>query len=378
MPSLPRVLARASCAAVLLLALQAAGRPAQPPVVEIPSEPTCRRCEIVLRRVAVLRGLPDTVSLDYGIFVAQDRRGRFFVTPGFPRYYAVVYGPDGRFLRTLGRDGEGPGEIRYAQYILPGPGDSISMFDPLLRRMTVFSPELQPARTSLSDLWVIGDALRLPGGRILAQSRIPSRDRAGYPLHAATPDWRVVTSFGSDGSLHPDRYMDQVRALGASTPSRVWVAWRNRYQVELWTVNGNHLKTLTRQPAWFAPWQQSNRPADVEPPEPLLRSVRQDATGHLWVFINVPDARWKPGRRALSGRREMEVVARVREDAYFDTMIEVLDPVRGRVVTRSRSGRKLGSLAAGSPYLYSTRSDASGAELIDVWLPVLDHPSDRR
>lgn len=48
------------------------------------------------------------------------------------------YGPDGELLRRVGRDGEGPGEFRNMALLARWPGDSLFVYDPQLRRATLF------------------------------------------------------------------------------------------------------------------------------------------------------------------------------------------------------------------------------------------------
>lgn len=51
------------------------------------------------------------------------------------------YGPDGRYLKAVGRDGAGPGEFRAIRGLTRLPGDSVGVWDWDLRRLSVFDDD---------------------------------------------------------------------------------------------------------------------------------------------------------------------------------------------------------------------------------------------
>lgn len=68
-----------------------------------------------------------------------DSQGRIYVGDQL-RAEITVLAPDGSVLRTIGRQGEGPGEFRYIRNLQILPGDSVMVYDLALYRMTVFAP----------------------------------------------------------------------------------------------------------------------------------------------------------------------------------------------------------------------------------------------
>ena len=67
--------------------------------------------------------------------IAVDAAGRIYVTDSKPAVIKV-FGPDGRFLHAIGREGEGPGEFKAAY--LGVRGSSLVVHDPRLARTSVF------------------------------------------------------------------------------------------------------------------------------------------------------------------------------------------------------------------------------------------------
>ena len=66
---------------------------------------------------------------------AADNAGRLYVVDSKPSI-VKVYAPDGTFLRTMGREGSGPGEFRVG--FIATRGDRIALHDPAQGRTSVF------------------------------------------------------------------------------------------------------------------------------------------------------------------------------------------------------------------------------------------------
>ena len=99
-------------ALVLAGSISTASPAQQPRRVELPAEPTCRGCAIELVKVARLGQPEDSVILDaLSSAVDVTSRGEFLV-PAAGGTRVVVYDRNGRFIRTFGRRGPGPGEFQ--------------------------------------------------------------------------------------------------------------------------------------------------------------------------------------------------------------------------------------------------------------------------
>lgn len=60
--------------------------------------------------------------------VATDSLGRIYVLDA-PNYRVVIFSPDGTFIREVGREGEGPGELSFPASLAVSPGGEVSVFD---------------------------------------------------------------------------------------------------------------------------------------------------------------------------------------------------------------------------------------------------------
>lgn len=85
---------------------------------------------------APLYGVEGAVVMSDGRFVVSNRDG------------LLVFSREGRFLRTVGQAGDGPGEFRLITSLSRGPNDSIFAFDHWSQRVSVYDSALALVRTA--------------------------------------------------------------------------------------------------------------------------------------------------------------------------------------------------------------------------------------
>lgn len=114
----------------------------------------------------------------------------------------VVFGPDGRVLRRVGREGEGPGEFRGLFWVGVLPGDSLAAWDVSLQRLQIFTPAGDYAR-SVAPSGSLGLAPQpqgvLPDGRVVLAA---GAGASGVELSGRVQrDTLTYVIMGHDGSL---------------------------------------------------------------------------------------------------------------------------------------------------------------------------------
>lgn len=94
------------------------------------------------RTVQPAEGEPGVLESPWGTALSS---AGYLATIDFRNVAVRLYGPDGKFLRAIGRRGEGPGEYRvpFAAFYK----DSLYVYDPSLRRASVFTLEGKLARS---------------------------------------------------------------------------------------------------------------------------------------------------------------------------------------------------------------------------------------
>lgn len=332
-------------------------------VLTVPSTPACEGCGIGLQRVVTL-GRSGGPSLMRGSKVAVDTRGHFVVAPTYNPGEIVMYSPAGVPIRSFGRSGQGPGEFERIQKIWVGPGDTVHVFE--ANRHTVLAPGLA-SLVRVEMLPVNPQYLAfLNDGRMVAQGMVEDARGIGQPLQLMGSGGEVTKSFGGEAPWNPREIYLTLRAIAPASSNRLWSALIPAYRIELWNSDGSRERTLVRDADWFRPWNTRDLRQPMEALErPRLSSIAEDARGRLWVNVSVADENYE----VLHGP---EISEKGQDpDVMFDTILEVLDPRSGRVIAHARHDWMIGGFIGRDPLVTTTREDAIGNILIDVWRVVL-------
>ena len=130
--------------------------------------------------------------------LAVDGAGRVYVADDKPTVIKV-FGPDGRFLHTIGREGEGPGEFRNA--FLAVHGSQLVVHDPRLARTSVFDTSGALIRSWKTSCCYYGPIGVDTAGRIsILTMTTPEQKRAvnyaRYTLDGTFVDTMIVPQTG--------------------------------------------------------------------------------------------------------------------------------------------------------------------------------------
>ena len=263
------------------------------------------------RTVQPAEGEPGVLESPWGTALSS---AGYLATIDFRNVAVRLYGPDGKFLRAIGRRGEGPGEYRvpFAAFYK----DSLYVYDPQLRRASVFTVDGKLARTvptTANDQFPIFFdargmmALRVsssvPGGRVgrwvyhtRDGKRVDSLAAIGY---LDTKSWKVTSSEGPiDWSVpFPPGYVEQLLPAGGSVIGRtdryeLVVTRTGRDTVQLFARANPPLVWIpesTRDSAFQADLRQQPRLRGIAKLEdlpthyPPFRRLHIDASGNYWV-----------------------------------------------------------------------------------------------
>src|SRR5262245_7574293 len=78
----------------------------------IPTKHGCKTCALQLSPVVRIGSAEDSAGFGLTASVVLTRRGQFLVSSGTFVGQVFVYDRNGRFVRSIGRRGEGPGEFK--------------------------------------------------------------------------------------------------------------------------------------------------------------------------------------------------------------------------------------------------------------------------
>jgi hypothetical protein len=306
--------------------------------------------------------------------LSHDSRGRFYTSHAYTRSQIQVHDSTGQFLRYIGRPGEGPGEYRRVMAITVGDDDTLFVLDPRLNRLTTLSPvtyDVVTTKTLAPGNVIAGSVIRLQHDQLVVNSMFQTRESIGYPLHAFDGSGKFQRSFGADNPIFDPRTIPR-RAITPASDSTVWSALTNRYALELWSpADGMKHLEVVRDAEWFPPYDTRPPLSRDNPPHPEVIDVAMDHRGWLWTIIRVADRRW---RRGLEPGPEGGFVAEREEDVY-DTIIEIIDLARRRIVASGRFPQALRPFVEPEhDYAFSYRTE-NDIPRIDVWRVRLSIPA---
>ena len=354
-----------------------------PPVV-IRGDPSCEECEIVLEEVAVLGHPTDSASFRYDSPNLQCVVGRLsngeFVSSGLVGGEMLfVYDASGRAVRSIGRGGEGPGELGVDLSVIVGAGDTLYVVDHRRRQISTFDP-LGIWQRSFSVPWRFDAVARLGDGSFILQRRVDYRRDDGDVGMV-----RVLDRMGDEIAAHDppsDRLFELMMpdldgrnvapgVSGSNWTTRIW-----SYELHRWSRPGVRDLVVVRDAEWFRP----NPPASIEevdawhvdvPSPRRLLHVWEESDGLLWTYSVIPDERWRPGVRPDAWDIGWATATR-------DTRIEVLDlNGGGRVLAEERVDEPLMPVC-GSGMMTMVRETPAGDTRTVVLRPRLAGASEYR
>ena len=270
------------------------------------------------RTVQPAEGEPGVLESPWGTALSA---GGYLATIDFRNVAVRLYGPDGKFLRAIGRRGEGPGEYRvpFAAFYK----DSLYVYDPQLRRASVFTVDGKLARTvatTANDQFPIHFDAR--GMMVLRAStwtrtavfgRWVSQTRSGQKVDSMvaigyldTKSWKYV---GGEGPSEwpvpfPPSYVEQLLPTGGAVIGRT-----DEYALVITRTGTDTVRRFSRTNPPLVRIPDASRDSalqanvrqqpklrgiarleDVPTHWPPFRSIHLDAAGNFWVHARTERA----------------------------------------------------------------------------------------
>lgn len=357
----PKLLNAAALGGLLVLC---AASPATAQVNLVLDHSPCRACTIKSTRDIVLD------DAGAGSDLRRMADGRTVLASAYDGAGFMVYPATGGSAERVGRAGEGPGEYRYVRWVRPH-GRQLHVFDGQARRLTVLDSSLDVVRTLVLPGIPHWDAAVLDDSTYVVNMVVPTQDRIGYALHTVNGRGKAVRSFDelSGGYGTPGSDVKLMRNVGRGRDGTVWSAHYSKYQVDLWNpATGGKLRSLVRNAEWFPEHVQGSRTNPEEAALPRIIGVAEDERGRLWIMISVASDGWPAGlvKTADDAHPELGEYTLPNDlDNVFDTVVEVIDPVAGRVIASATFDEAF--LFVGAGWAASREDGASLAPRLQIW-----------
>ncbi|HEU4827720.1 MAG TPA: hypothetical protein VFT04_00860 [Gemmatimonadales bacterium] len=174
-------------------------------------------------------GGPEGIAVGEVVGLVRTEAGAIAAADGRAQIIRV-FAPDGRLVRSVGRQGSGPGEFQALAW-LGAHADSLLAFDLLTRRVTLFGT----GRPRITQLQAQGPALTAPLGRFGDGTLLVVSGGAMFPFAGGEGDARrdsaQLLRFGADGVVRD---------------TLVRIAWGETFGVAIGSGEGRFLAPMPR------------------------------------------------------------------------------------------------------------------------------------
>ena len=345
---------------VALIAVAAPSAAQQP--VRVSSDVVCAECVITIDTVVTLGGLDGEgmeVIAHYSD-IAVDPQERILVTHTMHRS-VYVFDMAGRFLRTVGREGEGPGEFSMMITHLNAGPEYIHVFE-VLNGRTLLDHDFEFVRRDHFP-GQVHHSFVTESDVVAFSASIPSAAAVGHKLHFLDLSGEMVSHGAGDAAYHSRASSG---AIVTGNEESLWVVEWDSTRISRWdlrpkpTLAGVWDRTVDE-------WERHDHGTRVWP-GPGHTGAMLDESG-LWIVWRVPDPDWRGRPRDVRMEGEREVTDPLQD--IYDSWVELLDPDTGETLARYFDKEFLPGFVPGSRYVKAYHETEAGVPYIRLLEPRL-------
>lgn len=283
----------------------------------------CGPCNLTVERILAFgdRAGPGAIRSD--LMVLTGRSGQGFILHALPGVTLSLFDDRGRFVRTMGREGQGPGEFTGLMGAAFTARGTIVASD-YSGRWSTFTREGRLLGEARLEGVAPGEFQLATDGAAALVAKIDSRaDAVGFPLHRVDlATGRVLARLGAKDPVawSPAEPMGTAISMGRDewVGSSAWWGKRGRPYLEEWSLDGSPLRVLTGELAWFPPMTRTGR-RDGSPWN-IMIDFAVDDQDRLWLVTHVADRRWREVGRGSEGSIPQDQIG-----TYWDSRLDLFD-----------------------------------------------------
>lgn len=294
---------------------------------------TCAGC-ITVDRVVALGDTTGPGYINWSIYGAVDDSGNYWV--GMPQESIVkVWDAEGRFLRQVGRSGDGPMEFQRPAPVGADGEGRMHVVDLATGRETVVK----------ADFSHDSDRLLFPGfyhlavplgqdGRYLVNTTRTRAGSVGAPLHIVD-GLDILHSLDRMEGLDAPGFAPRVLAVGRD--ARIYSTRAGDYLIQIWSDSGRRIlglrgPRLNEREASREPWSLDN------PPRNQIFAMQVDGERRLWVIGHVRRDDWRDHMepRVMPNGRVAYVPTDDDWRNIFEMRIDLIDLASGSLIATRR------------------------------------------
>lgn len=295
-----------------------------------------------------------TWSEEIGYFVL-DGRGAWF----------KVFDQDGRFVRVVGRQGEGPGEFGAVALVRVVQGQIVAL--DVVRRLWHFF-DLDGKYVDQRNLGFSAHWFEPVGGSFVVVAALDIRPEfVGYPLHLVNLDEGVPSHhFGAEEPANWKSTDPWARFVVVGRGGRNGSVWGGKAGVPTaleWSAEGRLIRRIEGELPWFPRLAVHPAQERLEPSGPLVVQMMADTDDRLWMKTQLADARWRATMREYMTEGGEPFVPSEEKHKVDDMRLDGFDLRR-----RCHLGHRMYDDRRASPSLFTRRGEvmAYTTELSDL------------
>lgn len=226
----------------------------------------------------------------------------------------------GRYLRSVGRKGRGPGEFDSISDLLPLDKNRFVVFESDPPRATVLRLDGTVEKTFPLPLYLRTSPITSHSGSFLLMGEMLDRDHFSKPIVELSSNGGLLRYFGDfeleQGGALAGRMMPRWLAIGPD--GQVVSVKKFAYVIEQWDSTGRVHTDHAEAAEWlrWPPPRPPGGPHKVGAPENLVLGAQIDGNANLWILAQVTPNDWMQG--VENGRL-------IDQEKWTDTRLHVVD-----------------------------------------------------
>ena len=292
---------------------------------------TCTSC-ITVDRVVALGDTTGPGYINWSMYATVDDSGNYWV--GQQQEGVVkVWDAEGRFLRQIGRRGDGPMEFQRPAPVRTDNEGRVHVFDLDNGRETVVNPDF----SFHSDRSLHPGNLAVPlgeEGRYLVNMDRTRPGSVATPLHILD-GLDILHSFDRMAGLDAPGFAHRV--LAVDRQKRIYSAHPEYYLIQIWSESGRRILGL-RGPTLNDREPSRERWSPDNPPRNRMYAMQVDDEQRLWVISSARKDDWRDRMEQRVMRNGQVVYGPADDDmkAIFEMRIDVIDLATGSLIATGR------------------------------------------
>ena len=288
--------------------------------------------------------------------VQADSEGRIYAIDG-RECVVKVFDAAGRFLRAIGRKGQGPGEFLVPSRNILTPQDDLVVLDAGNRRLSFFTKDGSLIKELSTAKWNFMRFRVNARGEIYADlAAVSERGEVVQNMTKFSPDLATSTVLASEPRpMPPDRIDPFPSGFVHGTTRDGGLAWAvdSRYEITVVDANGRPKLKILKDP-------EPNPIRDEDRKAILERDYRNLPAG---IAVDFP-SRFPPIRTLVVADTDHILIRTYVKGAKGGTVTDVFDP-EGRFVAQFTLGEEEFAMMVRDGKLYTlVREDAEGLPLV--------------